>query len=95
MNPITVRPLEDSDLAEAARLLGFLNPDTPLPLVRERLETMLREHPHYQIVGAFDGTRLAGVCVHGLPRKSGAAFIWKLITLWLILPHAQAASARF
>jgi ribosomal protein S18 acetylase RimI-like enzyme len=62
MNSITIRPLEESDIAEAARLLGFLNPDTPLPLVRERLETMLREHPHYQIVGAFDGARLAGVC---------------------------------
>lgn len=59
---LSIRPLADSDLTEAARLLGFLNPDTPLPLVRERLETMLREHPHYQIVGAFDGTRLAGVC---------------------------------
>jgi len=59
---ITIRALKESDLAEAARLLGFLNPDTPLSLVRERLETMLHDYPHYQIVGAFDDLRLAGVC---------------------------------
>ena len=57
-----IRPLVKSDLSEAARLLGTLNPDTPLPLVRERLETILAEHPHYEIVGAFIGGNLVGVC---------------------------------
>jgi ribosomal protein S18 acetylase RimI-like enzyme len=57
-----IRPLTNADFAEAARLLGTLNPDTPLPLVRERLDTMLADHPHYQIVGAFIGNRLVGVC---------------------------------
>lgn len=62
MNPVTIRPLAEADLADAARLLGTLNPDTPPRLVRERLDTMLRDHPHYRIFGAFTGQRLAGVC---------------------------------
>jgi ribosomal protein S18 acetylase RimI-like enzyme len=39
-----------------------LNAETPPHLVRQRLETVLNEHPHYQIVGAFLGERLVGVC---------------------------------
>jgi ribosomal protein S18 acetylase RimI-like enzyme len=62
MDSHDIRPLSNSDLAEAARLLGTLNPDTPLPLVRERLDTMLAEHPHYLLLGAFMGDRLVGVC---------------------------------
>ena len=62
MNSVTIRHLNESDLAQAARLLATLNPDTPLPLVRERLATMLREHPHYCIIGAFIDEHLTGVC---------------------------------
>jgi ribosomal protein S18 acetylase RimI-like enzyme len=62
MNPVTIRPLTAADLAEAAQLLATLNPDTPPPLVRERLDTILAEHPHYQIFGAFAGDTLVGVC---------------------------------
>lgn len=57
-----IRPLDSSHLAEAAVLLGKLNPDTPTHLVQERLSTILAEHPHYQIIGAFEGSRLVGVC---------------------------------
>jgi ribosomal protein S18 acetylase RimI-like enzyme len=59
---VTIRPLGEPDLAEAARLLGALNPDTPLPLVRERLEAILAEHAHYFLIGAFAGDALVGVC---------------------------------
>lgn len=62
MNPVTIRPLASADLAEAARLLGTLNADTPLPLVRERLDAILADHPHYHLVGAFAGHALVGVC---------------------------------
>lgn len=62
MENADIRPLADADLAEAARLLGTLNHETPLPVLRERLETILAEHPHYQIVGAYLGERLVGVC---------------------------------
>jgi GNAT superfamily N-acetyltransferase len=61
MEAIDIRPLSTPDLAEASRLLAILNPDTPLNLVRERLETILAQHPHYQLLGAFVGDRLAGV----------------------------------
>ena len=57
-----IRPLDSSHLEEAAVLLGKLNPDTPVHLVHERLASILAEHPHYQIIGAFDGSRLVGVC---------------------------------
>lgn len=62
MDNANIRPLTSSDLAEAARLLGTLNQETPLPVLRERLETILAEHPHYRLVGAFAGDRLVGVC---------------------------------
>lgn len=62
MENIDIRPLESADLPDAARLLQTLNPDTPLPLVHERLETILAEHPHYELLGAFVKQHLAGVC---------------------------------
>ena len=62
METTDIRPLTAADLPEAARLLGALNPDTPPLLVRERLDAILADHPHYQIIGAFAGTALVGVC---------------------------------
>lgn len=62
MECIDIRPLENADVPEASRLLGTLNPETPLAVVRGRLDTILTEHPHYRIVGAFSGDRLVGVC---------------------------------
>ncbi|MCU0748258.1 MAG: GNAT family N-acetyltransferase [Akkermansiaceae bacterium] len=62
IEPIDVRTLDSSNLADAAHLLGKLNPDTPAHLVRERLATILAEHPHYHLIGAFAGPKLVGVC---------------------------------
>jgi ribosomal protein S18 acetylase RimI-like enzyme len=58
---LSVRTLTDTDLPAAAVLLHLLNPDTPVPVVEERLATIRAEHPHYHLVGAFAGDRLAGV----------------------------------
>lgn len=58
---ITLRPLVSSDLERAAELLVALNTETPLPLIAERLQTLLSEHDHYQLVGAFSGPLLIGV----------------------------------
>ena len=69
MNAPEIRPLGETDIDEATRLLGQLNPDTPLPLVKERLRTILEEHPHYQIVAAFDGERMVGLCGAWLATK--------------------------
>lgn len=62
METPVIRHLESADLDDAARLLHTLNPDTPLALVRERLKTILTEHPHYELLGAFVNGRLAGLC---------------------------------
>jgi GNAT superfamily N-acetyltransferase len=59
---LEIRPLQTADLEAAAGLLATLNPDTPPAVVRERLATILRDHAHYRIAGAFDGPILVGVC---------------------------------
>jgi GNAT superfamily N-acetyltransferase len=61
MAEITIRPLLTADLADAATLLGTLNEETPIPLIGERLGTLLNDHPHYQILGAFTGEKLTGI----------------------------------
>lgn len=66
---VTIRALATGDLAAASGLLVSLNPDTPAEVVRERLETILAEHPHYRIVGAFIGGDLAGVAGAWLATK--------------------------
>lgn len=60
--PITIRPLREADLDEAARLLGTLNPDTPAATLRERLTELVISYKNYQCFGAYLGDRLAGVC---------------------------------
>ena len=62
MTSVSIRSLGQADLDDAVRLLGALNPETPSPVVRERLEAILADHPHYHLVGAFDGDVLVGVC---------------------------------
>ena len=61
MAEITIRPLVSTDLAEAAILLTYLNPETPAAVITERLETVLADHPHYQLYGAFSDGKLVGV----------------------------------
>jgi ribosomal protein S18 acetylase RimI-like enzyme len=61
MEKPTLRRLANGELADAARLLGLLSPETPIGLIRERLSTLLQEHPHYEIVGAFSGEKLLGL----------------------------------
>lgn len=57
----TLRPLDSKDLQDASRLLATLNPDTPPDTVHRRLLTVLADHPHYELHGAFDDDRLVGV----------------------------------
>lgn len=56
-----IRPLSSADLDDATRLLAVMNHETPESVVRERLEAVLRDHAHYELVGAFVGGKLAGV----------------------------------
>ena len=57
----TIRILTPADLEHAAALLCALNQDTPHTLVRERLDTVLADHSHYQLIGAFLDGKLVGV----------------------------------
>ncbi len=61
MAEITIRPLVTADLPNAALLLATLNTETPAALIAHRLDTLLTDHSHYQIFGAFAGNELAGV----------------------------------
>jgi len=58
---VSIRPLVAADLDDAADLLAFLNAETPPPLIAERLQTLLSEHDHYQLIGAFSKDTLVGV----------------------------------
>ncbi len=61
MDTPSIRPLDPCDLIDAAALLTQLNPETPAALIAQRLDTLLADHSHYQLFGAFAGGKLAGV----------------------------------
>ena len=61
METLAIRPLAAGDLIAAADLLTLLNPETPTALIATRLKSILNEHSHYQLFGAFTGDQLAGV----------------------------------
>lgn len=61
MEKIRIRPLGPADLIDAATLLSQLNAETPAALIAERLATLLTDHPHYQLIGAFSTAKLVGV----------------------------------
>jgi GNAT superfamily N-acetyltransferase len=61
METIRIRALAAGDMTEAAELLTQLNQETPAALIEERLRTILSDHPHYELFGAFVGDKLAGV----------------------------------
>jgi len=61
MESIGIRPLGPGDLPDAAALLALLNPETPAALIAERLATLLTDHSHYEIFGAFSSGKLVGV----------------------------------
>ena len=61
MDTIHIRPLSADDLCGATALLKLLNPETPTSVISERLHTLLTQHPHYELVGAFSGEKLVGV----------------------------------
>lgn len=58
---IQIRALTADDLSAAIPLLLSLNPESSHEVIRVRLETIFRDHPHYRLVGAFSGDVLAGV----------------------------------
>lgn len=62
MDDLSLRPLDSTDLDAAVGLLVILNPTTPPDELGDRLRTILRDHLHYHLVGAFSGDKLVGLC---------------------------------
>lgn len=67
--PVEIRKLTVADLSAAVPLLLTLNPETSHEIMQVRLEAILRDHPHYRLIGAFSGDELAGVCGAWLATK--------------------------
>ena len=61
MEPICIRPLSECDWDDAATLLNQLNPETPASVICERLNAILVDHSHYELIGAFTAGKLVGV----------------------------------
>lgn len=61
MSDISIQPLADNDLPAAAELLTQLNPETPAAIIAERLHTLLADHSHYELIGAYTAGKLVGV----------------------------------
>ncbi|BCX50237.1 hypothetical protein HAHE_41450 [Haloferula helveola] len=61
MKPWHIRPLEERDHPAAVELLALLNPEIPTPVVAERFERILDEHPHYQAFGGFAGDEMVAL----------------------------------
>lgn len=62
MIPLSLRQICDDELPQAIALLAVLNADVSESEVAERLRRILFEHPNYRLYGAFEGSRLLGVC---------------------------------
>jgi len=71
VSPIAIRQLSLDDSAAAVGLLVHLNPDAPTLVLRQRFETLLRDYPHYRVIGAFRDHQLVGV-----------AGIWIATKIW-------------
>ena len=87
MDSIHIRPLVATDLVEAATLLVTLNPDTPTSIIEDRLTTILDDHPHYHLIGAFSGSKMVGVAGAWIATK-----IW--CGLYLEIDNLVVDSAR-
>lgn len=71
MDKPIIRLLLPHDLPEAARLLNHLSPETPPAVIESRMETIFRDHPHYELFGAY-----CGECLMGLAGAWTATKIW-------------------
>lgn len=90
MDAPDIRPLTAADLDEAVRLLATLNHETPPAVLRERLETVLREHAHYELAGAFTSGKLAGVAGAWVATKIWCGLYLEIDNL-VVDPSARSA----
>jgi len=62
MGGIVIQALGSGDIDAAVPLLSILNPSIEAPILRERLATILSNHPHYHLFGALSEGKLVGLC---------------------------------
>ncbi|MGE9269581.1 MAG: GNAT family N-acetyltransferase [Verrucomicrobiales bacterium] len=60
MSSYDIRSLPEKDHLSATGLLAHLNPDCPTDVLIGRFRRILREHPHYYPVGAYQDGTLVG-----------------------------------
>lgn len=61
MSTPEIRKLVPEDYPAAVELFGHLNPDIPGEVLKQRFETILTDHAHYHVFGAFLEGKLAAV----------------------------------
>lgn len=91
MDTIELSPVLERDIPCAVDLLCLLNTSTSAEVIRQRLETILKDHPHYRLIGAYAGDRLVGVCGAWIATK-----IWsgKYLEVDNLVVHPDARSAK-
>ena len=94
MESLTLRPLTAADLEDASKLLSFLNPETPLQTIVERLQTILTNHNHYRIIGAFFGETLVGVASAWVATKIWCGLYLEIDNLVVAPTHRSMGVGR-
>lgn len=91
MDGIVIRALNASDIDAAVPLLSYLNPSTEPEILRQRLATILADHPHYYLVGAEIDGKLIGLCGAWIATK-----IWcgRYLELDNLVVHPDHRSAK-
>ncbi len=91
MDGTVIRALDAGDIDAAVPLLSFLNPSIEPLKLRERLETILNEHPHYHLIGALADGELVGLCGAWVATK-----IWcgRYLELDNLVVHPDHRSAK-
>jgi len=69
MSEIFIRPLVSEDLTAAAAILAVMNPETPLAMISSRLASLIEDHSHYHLFGAFAAGEMLGVAGAWLATK--------------------------
>ena len=59
--PATIARIPESRLPDAAKLLTFLNTESPEEVLLKRLQTIMAQYPNYQLWGAIREGKLVGV----------------------------------
>ena len=90
MEPICIRPLGHGDLTDAAALLTLLNPDTHAAVIGERLDTLLADHSHYELFGAFTSEKLVAVAGAWIATKIWCGRYLEIDNLVVDLNHRSA-----